>query len=44
MSNLLTQTCFHFAGLGSSSSEHENCTYIIYYCIYLPLCAHILYF
>ncbi len=31
-------------GQGSSSSEHAKCTFIIYYYICLPLCAHILYF
>ncbi len=44
LSNLLTQTCLHFCTQGSSSSENAKCTFIIYYYICLPLCAHILYF
>ncbi len=39
-----TQTCLHFCTQGSSSSENAKCTFIIYYYICLPLCAHILYF
>ncbi len=33
-----------FAIQGSSSSENAKCTFIIYYYICFPLCAHILYF
>ncbi len=44
LSNLLTQTCLHFCTQGSSSSENAKCTFIIYYYICFPLCAHILYF
>ncbi len=33
-----------FCTQGSSSSENAKCTFIIYYYICLPLCAHILYF
>ncbi len=44
LSNLLTQPCLHLCTQGSSSSEHEKCTFIIYYYICFPLCAHILYF
>ncbi len=44
LSNLLTQTCLHFCTQCSSSSENAKCTFIIYYYICFPLCAHILYF
>ncbi len=44
LSNLLTQTCLHFCTQGSSSSENAKCTFIIYYYICFPICAHILYF
>ncbi len=40
LSNLLTQTCLHFH---TTSSEHAKCTFIIYYYICLPFCAHIQY-
>ncbi len=39
-----TQTCLHFCTQCSSSSENAKCTFIIYYYICFPLCAHILYF
>ncbi len=45
LTSLLTQTCLHFCRTGPlTSSEHAKCTFIIYYYICLPLCAHILYF
>ncbi len=40
----LHKPVYIFAGQGSSSSEHAKCTFIIYYYICFPLCAHILYF
>ncbi len=45
LSNLLTQTCLHYCTTGQITfSEHAKCTFILYYYICLPLCAHILYF
>ncbi len=43
---LLTIQCMYksFCTQGSSSSENAKCTFIIYYYICFPLCAHILYF
>ncbi len=41
LSNLLTQTCFNFCRTGQLTSfEHAKYTFIIYYYICLPLCAH----
>ncbi len=44
LSYLLTQTCLHFCMTGQLTSEHAECTFIMYYYMCLPLCAHILYF
>ncbi len=45
LSNLLTKTCLLFCRTGQlTSSEHAKWTYIIYYYICFPLCAHIIYF
>ncbi len=44
VSNLLTQTCLNFCRTGHLTSENAKCTFIIYYYICLPLCAHMLYF
>ncbi len=45
LSNLLTKTCLLICRTGQlTSSEHAKWTYIIYYYICFPLCAHILYF
>ncbi len=44
LSNYLHQPVYILARQGSSSSENANCTFIIYYYIRFPLCAHILYF
>ncbi len=44
LSNLLTNL-FTFLHTGQlTSSENAKCTFIIYYYICFPLCAHILYF
>ncbi len=44
LSNLLTNL-FTFSHTGQlTSSEHATCAFIIYHCICLPLCAHILFF
>ncbi len=38
------QICLDFCRTGQLTSEHAKCTFIIYYYICLPLCAHTLYF
>ncbi len=43
--SFLTQACLQFHMTGQlTSSEHAKYTRIIYDYIYLPVCAHILYF